>query len=200
MVPTRQAAAGQGGLLKVITQPCVPALIAGLLAAALLGACGGGGSTQSQATPGQATASQGAGSARRAGAGEDTEFVAAFTTAPNQAPVELHFALRERPQVGQPVELALAVRPISPLNYILATVQADDGLVLVADEQSRRFERPKPGVVVPHSVRVVPQREGIFRVTVTLLAEAEQESIARTFVIPVIATAAEQPEDEHAGS
>lgn len=102
-------------------------------------------------------------------------------------PVEVRFALRERPEIGQAAELDLEVIPSAPVDRLIATFYAEEGLSVSDGAQPTERDRPEPGVPISHRLMIVPQRDGIFYVNATVLADFNNESVAHTFTIPVIA-------------
>jgi hypothetical protein len=104
-------------------------------------------------------------------------------------PVEVRFALRDRPEVGKPAELDLELVPSAPLDRIITSFYAAPGLSVASGAQSAETERPEPGVPIEHTLKIVAQRDGIFSVTATVLADSSAGSVARTFTIPIIAGA-----------
>lgn len=103
------------------------------------------------------------------------------------APVELKFALKQRPEVGKPVDLNIAVLPVTEIERLSATFQAGPGLQLQRGQQMAASQRPPIGEVLPHLITLVPERDGIFFVSAVVLADTAGVSLARTFSIPVIA-------------
>lgn len=154
------------------------------LAAALTLACS---RAPDQPTAAPAAAAPAQRPARMGAVGDD--FVTAVSAGRPGAPIELKFALRKRPEVGEPLEIHFAVVPVVPLDRVIASFQAGDGLELRAGNQMPRLERPLAGEPVSHVVTIVPKRDGIFHLTAVILAESATSSIARTFTIPIIAGA-----------
>jgi hypothetical protein len=107
-------------------------------------------------------------------------------------PVDVKFALRQRPEVGQSATLDLVVTPSAALDRLMTSFHAEEGLTLSEGAQPTVQERPEPGVPIPHTLTIVPKQDGIFYVDATVLADSGTESIARTFTIPVIAGAGAQ--------
>ena len=158
----------------------LPLLGAGLL----IGACG---SAQKARLVLQGRPSGAA--THNAGKGGDTDMTAAVSTAKGNARVVIKFALRERPQVGKPTQLDLALVPQMALDHMVASFYAEDGLTLQAGGETASVDRPEPYATIQHTLTVVPQRNGIFSVSATVIADAGAESVARTYVIPLIAGA-----------
>jgi hypothetical protein len=127
------------------------------------------------AKPGGSAAEQTAGMVQAAAIGK------------SQVPVELKFDVAERPKVGQPVEINLAL--IAQISASLATIQvsgADDVAVAPGGNQ---FEIPseEAGEVYRHTLSVTPKAEGVLLLGVTVLLKHDELLDQRVFSIPIIA-------------
>jgi hypothetical protein len=158
----------------------LPLLGAGLL----IVACGSG----QQSRLGLPGRSSGAAThnAGRSQAG-DIDMTAAVSSAKGSARVVVRFALRERPQVGKPFQVDLALVPQMALDHVVASFYAEDGLTLKDGGETASLDRPEPYAAIQRTLTVVPQRDGIFYVSATVVADAGDESVARTYTIPLIA-------------
>jgi hypothetical protein len=105
------------------------------------------------------------------------------------APVELKFSLGEKPQVGRPVDVEVAVLPVGDVDRIAASFQAGAGLALRSGEHMAAIENPESGAPINHRVTIVPEQDGIFFVSATVNVDTPTQSITRTFSIPIIAGA-----------
>jgi hypothetical protein len=113
--------------------------------------------------------------------------VAAVSKGKGGPPVGLKFELRQAPQVGQAVDVDIAVLPDAPaITRINGKFQAGEGLELIDGAQLEQVEKPAAGSVIRHVVRVMPKQDGIFTVTATLSVDLADDSISRVFSIPVI--------------
>lgn len=120
--------------------------------------------------------------------GGDPDMVSAFSATRGQPGlVELKFKLTKRPAVGEPVKIALELVPTVDLEALFARFQAADGLQIVSGGETGHFEHPAKGVPVNHTITVTAKADGIFYVTAVVLADSEQESVARNFSFPLIA-------------
>ncbi len=134
-------------------------------------------------TPKSATASK----ATTPAAG-DADMIAAFSATRGQPGlVDLKFKLDKRPAVGEPVDIELALIPSVELERLFARFQGSDGLQIVSGAETEHFERPAKGAAVGHKLTVTAKTDGIFYITAVVLADSENESVARTFAIPLIA-------------
>jgi len=104
--------------------------------------------------------------------------------------VDMKFELVSRPDVGQPVELRLAVIPLDgDLERIQGSVQASEGLELLGGREIPLTEKPQAGTSIAHTVTLRPTRDGIFYVSAVVLVDSPRDSIARSYSIPIIAGA-----------
>lgn len=102
-------------------------------------------------------------------------------------PVELKFDIAQRPKVGQPLDINLAL--IAQIVANPATVQvtgADDVSVAPGANQ---FDIPsvEAGEVYRHTVNVTPNAEGVVLLAVTVLLKHDEVVDQQVFSIPIIA-------------
>ena len=117
------------------------------------------------------------------------DMVSAVSSGKAPTAIDLKFALRERPVVGEPVDIDIALIPAQDIERVYATFNATDGLEISKGGRTPQMEHPEIGAPISHTVTIVPQRDGIFFVNATVLADLEANSITHTFSIPVIAGA-----------
>ena len=117
-----------------------------------------------------------------------------------QAPVELRFSIRNRPQVGEEDEIDYALIPQAPgLGTIRLVFGALNGLQVVSHGPALAAIKPATGVPILGSVTVRPVKAGLFTLTAAVAVETPDQSVVWPFTIPVIAgegpaqTAARQP-------
>jgi hypothetical protein len=115
------------------------------------------------------------------------DMVAGVTPGKAGPPVELKFELREPPQAGQLLDVDIAVLPDAPqIDRIYAKFQAGAGLDLIEGGELATVDKPASGTVIRHVVRVLPKQDGIFTVSATVSVDSVNDSISRTYSIPVI--------------
>ena len=104
------------------------------------------------------------------------------------SPVGLKFRVPEPPRVGQllHLELVLAQEPRLDISHMLVSLQAGDGLLLESD-RSIEFEAPAAGATQRMVVNVRAQQEGLLGLNATVLVDAGNSSLTRSFSIPLIA-------------
>jgi hypothetical protein len=120
---------------------------------------------------------------------ELADMVSAVSAGKAQTEIDLKFALRERPLVGEPVDIDVALVPGHDLDQVYATFSATDGLEITKGGRTPQIEHPEPGAPITHTVTIVPQRDGIFFLSATVLADSPTSSVSHLFSIPVIAGA-----------
>ena len=160
-----------------------------VLAAALLNGCG-------SHSPGAGPAGHPAGktAAKKPLTPED-EFSRNMVSAvaankPSMVPVQVKFDLRDRPDVGQPVQVDLAIVPMSAsVDRVSGKVEGEDGLELIEGAEIAATERPVEGVPIRHAVKVLPRRQGIFTVRAVVTVDAGGVASTESYSLPVIAGA-----------
>jgi hypothetical protein len=121
-----------------------------------------------------------------------TDMVAAVAdTKDGSAHVSVRFDLRTRPQVAQPLDLNVVILPSAAFDRVFGKVEAGDGLELVSGADIPPADRPVEDVPISHSIRVVPQREGVLTLRAIISAESGGVPSSQTFSIPLIAVAGE---------
>jgi hypothetical protein len=154
---------------------------------ALLSSCG---KADHAAAPGSAHASRTAATKGSGGSALDlADMVRAVSSGKVATEIDLKFALRERPVVGEPVDIDLALIPAHELDQVYATFSAADGLEITKGGRTSQIQHPEPGAPITHLVTIVPQRDGIFFVNATVLTDSPTNSTTHSFSIPIIAGA-----------
>lgn len=117
-----------------------------------------------------------------------------------QAPLELRFSIRQRPQVGQDDEVDYAVIPqVAGLATVRLVFGSIGGLQVVSHGPTLAAVKPAAGVPIFGSVTVRPMKAGLFMLTAAVAVESANGSVVWPFSIPVIAgegpaeTAANRP-------
>jgi hypothetical protein len=105
-------------------------------------------------------------------------------------PLQVKFALKARPDVGQPLDIDLVIVPLSAsVDRIAGRVESSDGLDIQDGAQIAPLERPVEGTPIHHTLRVVPKRDGIFTFNAVLTVDAAGVSNSETYSMPLIAGA-----------
>jgi hypothetical protein len=119
-----------------------------------------------------------------------TGMVEAASQGKSQLPVSLKFDLLQRPVVGQPLEIALALVPQVAASAARIEVAGSDGLK-VADEDSK-IDVPVLDAkqVFRRSITLTPAAEGVLLLNLNVTLKREELSDSRVFSIPIIVAAA----------
>ena len=163
------------------------ALITGGL---LLGASGCGSKVKSTAAASAKSHKQHKAEQQQTQPGEEPlgEMVAAVTGSKAGPPVELKFSLPTRPEVGQVMDVDVAVVPRAPVpDSVSVSFQVVEGMDIVDGSQLARVDKLVDGTPIRHVVRVLPKRDGIFALTAVVAFVSANQDFTRTFAIPVIA-------------
>ena len=151
-----------------------------------LSACGGskGSADTAHSSARQATAHRGA--ADPSGRAPD-DMVAAVSAGKGGPPVGLKFELRGAPQPGQPLDVDIAILPDAPaISRLYARFMGGEGIDLVDGGELAAIDKPAQGAVIRHVLRVLPKQDGIYTFSAAVSVELADDSVTRTFTIPVI--------------
>jgi len=160
-----------------------PAILLGLVLAAA--GCG----SESAPPPAQAKA---AAPVRKAASPADSlspYLVSAVTTAKSGAALlQVKFELGARPVVGNPVDVDLVIVPQADhIEQISGTVQGDEGLEIVSGATISGADKPAFGTPIHHALTVRARRDGIFSLSAALTVEADGQTLAPVYSVPLIA-------------
>jgi hypothetical protein len=113
--------------------------------------------------------------------------VQAASQGKSQVPVELKYDITQRPKVGQPLDIDLAlVAQIAASPASIQVIGADDVSVVPSPNQ---FDIPseEAGEVYRETVHVTPNAEGVVLLGVTVLLKHDEIVDQRAFFVPIIA-------------
>ncbi len=112
--------------------------------------------------------------------------VEAATQGKSQAPVALKFDLMQRPAVGQPLEIAIALLPQVAASPATIDVSGSEGLQLASGNEQIEFPSVEAANVYRHSIVVTPGAEGVLFVTLSVRLKHDEMTEARVFSVPII--------------
>ncbi len=116
------------------------------------------------------------------------DMVAAVSASKAGPPVELKFSLPTRPEVGQVMDVDVALIPLAPVpDTVSISFQVVDGIDIVDGSQLEPVGSLVNGTPIRHVVRILPKRDGIFALTAVVSFTSANLDSSRTFSIPVIA-------------
>jgi hypothetical protein len=157
------------------------------LAAAALGACHGDSGAQPQAAPAPHVRAPLPVKKGPTAAELTAGMVEAVSQGKSQLGVQLKFGLREKPTVGQPLDVDIAVMP--QIDAGAAQVQITGGEGLTIAEGANQIELPtvQADEVYRQSFKVTPTAEGVLLLGLTVALKHDDMTESREFSIPVIA-------------
>jgi hypothetical protein len=112
------------------------------------------------------------------------------------AAVDIRYEFVAKPTVGQPTELEIAFVPSAGVDSLDANVSGMDGITL-AGPLTASFAKVEGGKPYMHKVSVLPDRSGVYYVTVSVTTQIGGQALARTFSIPFVVghvTAQQKPQ------
>jgi hypothetical protein len=119
-------------------------------------------------------------------AGELTAgMVEATSQGKSQLPVDLKFDLQQRPALGQPLDVNIAVVP--QIDAGAAQIQvAGDGFTLAPGTNPIDLPTVAAGEVYRQTVKVTPTAAGVLLLGLTISLKHDEMTESRSFSIPVI--------------
>jgi len=149
--------------------------MAGLL---LLGAC----SSEPEPDPAAAPPPT---KAMAAPADETSTFAKAVGDGKPGAAVTIRYEFSGKPAAGTATELDVAFIPNAGVDSLEATLSGMEGITL-AGVQTASFSAVESGKVYRHKLSVLPDRSGVYYITVSVNTQIAGSSLARTFSIPFV--------------
>jgi hypothetical protein len=120
--------------------------------------------------------------------GISPDMVTAVSATKGTAAVQVKFELTGRPDVGEPVDVNLVIVPLAVgLDEISGKIQAEDGLQILSGDVIAAVEKPVAATPISHTLKIRPQREGIFTLSTVISSEYGGQATTQTFAFPVIA-------------
>ena len=156
---------------------------------ALLGLSACGSSSKDSSQPVHHSAKQASATPRAGNSSErpPEDMVAAVSAGKGGPPVALKYELRGAPKAGEQLEVDIAVLPDSAaINRLYAHFQSSSEVDLVDGGEIAAIDKPTQGSVIRHVLRVLPKQDGIFTLSAAVSVELADDSVTRTFTIPVI--------------
>jgi hypothetical protein len=112
--------------------------------------------------------------------------VSGVSAAKDESIIELKFELKDRPQLDQPLDIAIALLPKVPATTMRVTYSSADARALQATAEPAEYRDVQPGNIYRHELNVVPKENGAYYVIAVVLLDSDAGSISRTFAIPVV--------------
>lgn len=101
------------------------------------------------------------------------------------AAVDIRYDIASKPEVGIPTQIKLAFIPNAGVDALSATLSGMDGITIAGDLKPQ-FENVEAGKPYEHTFSLLPDREGVYYVTVAVTTTLSGASVGRTFSIPFV--------------
>ncbi|MGH8179148.1 MAG: hypothetical protein ACREV5_23040 [Steroidobacter sp.] len=101
------------------------------------------------------------------------------------AAVDIKYEFLGRPAVGTPTEVQLALIPNAGVDALDATISGMQGVTL-AGPLTASFADVDPGKPYTHTFSLLPDRTGVFYITVSVNTQIGGSTLGRTFSIPFV--------------
>ena len=116
---------------------------------------------------------------------ETATFAKAVSDGKPGAAVNIRYEFAGKPSVGTPTELDVALIPSAGVDAMEAKLAGMDGITLAGNLQVG-FTAVEAGKPYRHKVSVLPDRTGVFYITVSVNTQIAGSSVGRTFSIPFV--------------
>lgn len=113
--------------------------------------------------------------------------VEAVSQGKSQLAVQLKFDLRQKPTVGQPLDVDIAVMPQIDAGAAQVQITGGDGLSVLQGANQIELPNVQADQVYRQSFKVTPSAEGVLLLGVTISLKHDDVTESRAFSIPVIA-------------
>jgi hypothetical protein len=101
------------------------------------------------------------------------------------AAVEIRYEILDKPEVGKPTQIEVAFIPRAGVDSLDATISGMEGITVAGDLKAH-FEKVASGKPYQHTFSLLPDRAGVYYVTVSVTTTLGGASIGRTFSIPFV--------------
>lgn len=99
------------------------------------------------------------------------------------AAVEIRYEFLSKPEVGKPVEVELALIPNAGVSALDLVITGMDGVSL-SGPLTETFSDVKAGEPYRHKISVLPERTGVFYLTVAATTHIGAATMGKTFSVP----------------
>lgn len=118
------------------------------------------------------------------------ELTAGMVEAPSQGksqlPVKLKFTLEQRPTLGQPLDITVAVIPQIDAGAASIQVAGGDGLNVAPEMTSIDLPAVQAGQAYRQGIKVTPTAEGVLVLSLNISLKHDDMTEVRAFSVPLI--------------
>lgn len=100
------------------------------------------------------------------------------------AAVDIRYEIVAKPEVGKPTQVDLAFVPGAGVDAMSATITGMEGITVAGDLKAN-FKNVEAGKPYEHTFSLLPDREGVYYITVSVTTTLAGSSVGRTFSIPL---------------
>jgi hypothetical protein len=101
------------------------------------------------------------------------------------AAVEIRYDFGSKPVVGTPTELQIALIPHAGVDSMDIAISGMEGVTL-SGPQSANFPDVEPQKPYVHTLSVLPDRNGVFYLSVVVTTQIGNQNLSRTFSVPFV--------------
>ncbi len=115
-----------------------------------------------------------------------SDMVAAVSAGKTATAIGVHFSLGKVPTVGEALPMEIAIVPHRKFATVQAHFEGPEGLNVTVGENFGPRADVAAETSIQHQVVLLPARDGIFMLTVSVNTTSEEGDVTRSFSIPVI--------------
>jgi hypothetical protein len=119
--------------------------------------------------------------------------VAAVSAGKSSSVISVHFALQATPTINQGLPIDIAIVPHEKFGAVRAHFDGQEDLPVTSGEEFGPAREPAKDKALVHQLVLLPRREGVFVITMSVDSEDTHGSTTRIYSIPVIVAAAAAP-------
>jgi hypothetical protein len=112
--------------------------------------------------------------------------VEAASQGKSQLGVQLKFELPQRPMIGQPMDVNIAVLPQIDASSADIQVTGGDGLTVSAEDNQLKIPTVEAGQVYRQVVKVTPTTDGVLLLGLIVALKHDDMTESRVFSVPLI--------------
>jgi hypothetical protein len=117
--------------------------------------------------------------------------VEAVTTGKSSVPVAVKFDLPQKPIVGQPTQVTIAVMPQIEADPATLVVTGSDAMALAPGSGPIEIPAVEPTQVYRHNIELTPTVEGVQLLGLSVTLKHDEISETREFSVPIIVAPAD---------
>ncbi len=117
---------------------------------------------------------------------QTADMVLAATPGKSDVPVSLKFDLPQRPKIGAPLDLNIALLAQIPAESAQIDVSAPNGLELASIDARTLIRDVRPDEVYRHTLQLTPTAAGVLFLNLNVTLKHDEITETRSFTVPLI--------------